>query len=413
MQRRPAPITAITFLLALSVGINYIDRTNLSIAAPLLKTELHLSASQLGLIFSVFFWTYACFQLVSGWLADRIDVKWLLGGGLGLWSAATAAAALVHGFLPLLLARLILGVGESVAYPSYSRILVEHVPEDRRGRANGAIAAGQMCGIALGTIVGGMLVARLGWRPFFVGLGVLGFLWLVPWLAIMPSRPPGHAPDASPDTPTVAQIASRRAFWGACIGLFGANYYSYTFISWLPLYLVEYRHYSMDRMGVTTGAIYMLVAVTAMIAGRTADHRIVSGLSGLGIRRTICAGGLAAAGLLLLLGMTFIESPISMVLLFGAYVGWGAFSAVHWAATQTLAGPLAAGRWTGMQNFAGNLAGPTAPLITGILLDRTGGYFWGFVVTAVITTMGAAAWWFVIRDVRETEWRSASPTVNV
>jgi MFS transporter, ACS family, D-galactonate transporter len=410
--QRPAPIAAITFLLALSVGINYIDRTNLSIAAPLLKTELHLSASQLGLIFSVFFWTYACFQLVSGWLADRIDVKWLLGGGLGLWSAATAAAALVHGFLPLLLARLILGVGESVAYPSYSRILVEHVPEDRRGRANGAIAAGQMCGIALGTIVGGMLVARLGWRPFFVGLGVLGFLWLVPWLTIMPSRPPGHAPDASPDTPTVAQIASQRTFWGACIGLFGANYYSYTFISWLPLYLVEYRHYSMDRMGVTTGAIYLLVAVTAMITGRTADRRIVSGLSGLGIRRTICAGGLAAAGLLLLLGMTFIESPISMVLLFGAYVGWGAFSAVHWAATQTLAGPLAAGRWTGMQNFAGNLAGPTAPLIAGILLDRTGGYFWGFVVTAVITTIGAAAWTFVIRDVRETNWRAQPPIVN-
>jgi MFS transporter, ACS family, D-galactonate transporter len=307
--------------------------------------------------------------------------------------------------VPLLAARLILCVGESVAYPSYSRILVEHVPENRRGRANAAISAGQMCGIALGTLVGGMLVARLGWRPFFVGLGILGFLWLVPWLLIMPSRPPGHAPDASPDAPGFPQIASQRAFWGTCIGLFGANYFSYTFISWLPLYLVEYRHYSMDRMGVTTGAIYLLVAVTAMITGRTADWRIVRGVSTLGIRRTICAAGLAVAGLLLLLGMTLIESPVSMVLLFAAYLGWGAFSAVHWAASQTLAGPLAAGRWTGMQNFSGNLAGPTAPLVTGILLDRTGGYFWGFVVTAVITTIGAAAWTFVIRDVRETDWR--------
>src|SRR5262249_20767746 len=156
-------IAAIAFLLALSVGINYIDRTNLSIAAPLLKSELHLSASQLGFIFSSFFWTYACFQLVSGWLADRVEVKWLLGGGLGLWSAATAVTAFVHGFLALFTVRLILGVGESVAYPSYSRILVEHVPEDHRGRANAAIAAGQMCGIALGTLAGGMLVARLGW----------------------------------------------------------------------------------------------------------------------------------------------------------------------------------------------------------------------------------------------------------
>jgi len=405
--QRPPPIAAITFLLALSVGINYIDRTNLSIAAPLLKTELHLSASELGFIFSAFFWTYACFQLVSGWLADRVDVKWLLGAGLGLWSAATAAAAFVHGFVPLLLARLILGVGESVAYPSYSRILVEHVPEDRRGGANAAISAGQMCGIALGTLAGGMLVARLGWRPFFIALGILGFLWLVPWLMVMPSRPPGLVPEASLDAPSIAQIARQRTFWGACFGLFGANYFSYTFISWLPLYLVDYRHYSMDRMGATTGAIYLLVAVTAMITGRAADWRIVRGLSTLAIRRTICASGLAVAGLLLLVGMTFIESPISMVLLFAAYLGWGAFSAVHWAASQTLAGPLAAGRWTGMQNFIGNLAGPTAPLVTGILLDHTGGYFWGFVVTAVITTIGAASWTFVILDVRETDWRAA------
>src|SRR5262249_9043944 len=160
------------------------------------KSELHLSASELGFIFSAFFWTYACFQLVSGWLADRVDVKWLLGGGLGLWSAVTAAAAVVHGFLPLLIARLILGVGESVGSASYSRIRVEHVPEGRRGGTNAAIAAGQMCGIAVGTLAGGMLVARLGWRPFFIGLGILGFMWLVPWLAIMPSRPPGHVPEA-------------------------------------------------------------------------------------------------------------------------------------------------------------------------------------------------------------------------
>ena len=405
-MQRPPPIAAITFLLALSVGINYIDRTNLSIAAPLLKTELHLSASELGFIFSAFFWTYAFFQLVSGWLADRVDVKWLLGVGLGLWSAATAAAAFVHGFVPLLIARLILGAGESVAYPSYSRILVEHVPENRRGRANAAISAGQMCGIALGTLVGGMFVARLGWRPFFIGLGIIGFLWLVPWLLVMPSRPPSHAREAAPDSPSVWQIARQRDFWGACVGLFGANYFSYTFISWLPLYLVDYRHYSMDRMGATTGAIYILVALVAMTTGRTADWRIVRGVSTLAIRRTICASGLAVAGLLLLLGMTLIESPISMVLLFGAYLGWGAFSSVHWAASQTLAGPLAAGRWTGMQNFIGNLAGPTAPLITGILLDRTGHYLWGFVVTAVITIIGAAAWTFVIRDVRETDWRA-------
>src|SRR4029079_12647474 len=98
-----------------------------------LKSELHLSASELGFIFSAFFWTYACFQLVSGWLSDRVDVKWLLGAGLGMWSAATAAAAFVHGFVPLLLARLILGIGESVAHPPFSAVLGGHGAADGAG----------------------------------------------------------------------------------------------------------------------------------------------------------------------------------------------------------------------------------------------------------------------------------------
>jgi MFS family permease len=403
---RRAPLAAITFLLALSIAINYIDRTNLSIAAPLLKTELHLSPSELGFIFSAFFWTYAFFQLLSGWLADRLDVKWLLAAGLGLWSAATAATALTHGFAALLIARLVLGVGESVAYPSYSRILVEHFPEERRSSGNAAIAAGQLCGIALGSVVGASLVERTGWRPFFVGLGVVGAMWLVPWLLVMPERSKVQLRAEDSHAPAAWQIARQRHFWGTCIGLFGANYFSYTLLSWLPLYLVDYRRYSMDRMGITTGAIYILAALTAMTVGRVADWRIARGVSTLAIRRTICAAGLAAAGVLLLLGVSMIQSPFSMVLLLGAYLGWGAFSSVHWAASQTLAGPLAAGRWTGMQNFAGNLAGPVAPVLTGILLDRTGQYYWGFVVTSIVTLIGAASWTFVIQDVCETDWRA-------
>src|SRR5712671_3977797 len=185
-NRLARPITRVIALLALSALINYIDRGNLSIAASLLKVELNLSASQLGILLSSFFWTYSLFQPVSGWLAGRFDAKWVMAIGFFLWSGATAATGSLHAFGALLAARLILGMGESVAYPCYARTLVRHVPEVGRGFANALIAAGVGCGPALGTFFGGTLMAQYGWRPFFIVLGVVSMAWLVPWFAWMP-----------------------------------------------------------------------------------------------------------------------------------------------------------------------------------------------------------------------------------
>src|SRR6266516_1463827 len=125
-------------LLVVSVFINYVDRGNLSIAAPLLKEELGISASQLGILLSAFFWTYTALLFVCGFFIDCFDVNRVLALGFLLWSLATAATGLVHGFAMLLVMRLMLGVGESVAFPCYCKILACHLPEHRRGFANGA-----------------------------------------------------------------------------------------------------------------------------------------------------------------------------------------------------------------------------------------------------------------------------------
>src|ERR1700722_9982229 len=159
-------LNRILVLLSLSVFLNYIDRSNLSIAAPLLKDELHLTASQLGVLLSAFFWTYAGCQLTSGWLVDRLDVKWVFALGFFLWSVATAVTGLLHSFGALLAVRVLLGAGEAVAYPSYSKIIAGHFPEARRGFANSMIAAGLYTGPAIGLLAGGPLIAQLGWRPF-------------------------------------------------------------------------------------------------------------------------------------------------------------------------------------------------------------------------------------------------------
>ena len=177
---------AVLILLVLSVAINYLDRGVLSVSAPVLQRELTLSPTQMGLLFSAFFWSYSVFQLAAGWLVDRYEVKHILSAGFLLWCLATASVGWITGFGWLLASRVILGVGESVAYPAYSRILARDVPEDRRGFANALVDAGSKIGPALSTLAGGLLVGRFGWRALFLGMGLGGLLWLIPWILIAP-----------------------------------------------------------------------------------------------------------------------------------------------------------------------------------------------------------------------------------
>ncbi len=169
-------------LLVICAVINYVDRGNLSIAAPLLKDQLRISASQLGILLSAFFWTYTAMQFVCGWLVESFDVNWVIAAGFLLWSLATATTGLARGFLMLLAMRLLLGIGESVMMPACSKIFGFHLPEHHRGFANGLLQAGWCFGPAVGTLGSGLLIARYGWRPVFIGVGISSLVWLLPGL---------------------------------------------------------------------------------------------------------------------------------------------------------------------------------------------------------------------------------------
>ena len=168
-------------LLSLSVLTNYIDRGNLSVAAPALARELSVSPTQLGLLFSAFFWTYALGQIPAGWLADRFRVYHLYASAYLLWSVATLLTGFAHTLAAFLIFRLLLGLGESVAYPAYSQLLVRSFFEKERGLANSLIDVGTKAGPTLGTLLGGLVVATWGWRTLFFATGVISLLWLGPW----------------------------------------------------------------------------------------------------------------------------------------------------------------------------------------------------------------------------------------
>jgi MFS family permease len=390
-------------LLAISVFINYVDRGNLSIAAPLLKDELGISASQLGVLLSAFFWTYALLQLFSGWLVDRLNVNWVFAGGFFLWSAATAATGIVQTFSVLLLLRMVLGMGESVAYPSYSKIIALHFPEEHRGLANAVIAAGLALGPGFGMLLGGLLMARFGWRPFFIVLGLVSLLWLVPWLRWMPEKRDAIHMD-TPGAPSLLEFLRLRSAWGTCVGLFCSNYVSYFLITWLPFYLVRERHFSMDNMAKIGGIAYMLGACFAALAGWLSDRWITSGATPSRVRKTFTGGGLAFAGIFV--GLSVVSGPLyCVVALILGVVFFAVCASNIWAITQTLAGPQAAGRWTGFQNFVGNLAGVVAPALTGLVLDRTGHFYWAFAILTAVALTGTASWVFLVGPVEQVIWR--------
>lgn len=391
------------FLLGLSAIINYIDRSNLSIAAPLIKDEMGITAAQLGTLLSAFFWTYSLMHLVSGWLVDRFDVKWVCALGFLVWSGATAITGILHGFAALLTARVVLGLGEAVSLPSYGKIICTYFDERRRGFANAVIISGLALGPAIGFLIGGSAVSRFGWRPFFVVVGAAGLLWLVPWVAWMPRRDAAQAATASPFSGMLAVIR-RRSAWGMWICHFTLTYPLYFLLTWLPYYLTRSRGLSLNQMARVAAAVFFVFAASSAIAGKVADRWIVAGGSVTLARKTLAVAGGIAIGLFL---VAAVRAPtnlcIWMLVLVGASMGLT--GTCLYSAAQTLAGPRMAGRWTGLQQCMGNFAGAAAPAATGFLVEQTGNFHWAFYLAALISGAGVLSWLLIVGPIRTMQWK--------
>ena len=403
--------TGIVLLLALAVFINYVDRGNLATAAPLMKDELGLTAGQIGVLLSAFFWTYMPGQMVAGWLAEKINPYRALALGLAVWSIATALTGLAAGFAMFIALRLLLGLGESVAFPCSSKLLAQHLPPHRLGLANGLIALGLSLGPAFGTFTGGMLMAQLGWRQVFILFGVVSMLWLWPWLVAtrrLSAADDGPKVDAAPP---FRAILARREAWGAGLGHFCCNYGFYFVISWLPLYLVKSRGFSVSQMAELGGLIYLVYAASSLAVGWLSDRWMAAGGSATLVRKTIiCSGNVLTA--LAMLGCMIGNAPVVIASLFAAGVSFGFGSPNIFAIGQTLAGPRAAGKWVGFQNCVGNFAGIVAPIITGFVVDSTGEFTWAFAVAGLVSLTGVVGWGLVIPRIAAIDWTVGKPPTN-
>lgn len=391
-------------LLVASVFINYIDRGNLSVSATDIIRELGVTKQQMGILLSAFFWTYAACQILSGWLIDRFNVHIVFALGFLIWSLATAATGLATAFVPLLMFRLVLGFGESVAYPAFSKILASDYEESQRGKANAFIDAGSKMGPALGTLLGGLIVAHWGWRSLFLILGLGALVWLPAWMRWAPRGHKGHGETgAAAFVPSAWTLLKHRSVWGSFFGLFAINYGWYFMVTWFPYYLEHERHFSKEKMAVMGSLPFAVLAISASLAGIISDRLIAGGKTPTLIRKSFIIVGLLCQTLLLPAGMAPSDT-VSMGLFIVACFLFGLTTANHWAVTQTIAGPAVAGKWTGMQNAFGNLAGVTAPWLTGYILENTKSFYLAFVAVAVVVVLGALSYAFLVGRIEREDW---------
>lgn len=231
------------------------------------------------------------------------------------------------------------------------KILARHFPEHHRGVANALLDVGSKMGPALGTLLGGLMVALMGWRLMFVVPGVGGMLWLIPWLKWRPRT--GAAAREREDLPSIGEILRLRSAWGTIAGHFCANYFWFFLLTWLPMCLVKERGMSMERMAAFGSAVYFVMAAATVAAGFVADRWIAAGRSVTVARKTMTVSGLLLSTVVLP-AAPVEDATIGPGLLLLGCAGLGVFVSSHWAITQTVAEPVAAGRWTSLQNGVGS-----------------------------------------------------------
>jgi MFS transporter, ACS family, D-galactonate transporter len=393
--------TGLVLLLGAAIFLNYVDRGAIAIAAPLMKSELRLSATDFGVAVSAFFWIYAPVQLFAGWLCDRVSVYKLIAGGIVLWAGSTFLMGLAGGFASLLVLRIMLGIGESISFPGLSKIIARHVAPERRGVANAAVAAGIALGPAVGTLAGGLIVASLGWRAMFFAFGLATLLWLAPWRSVVKALPTtGRFDDGAP-VPLRA-LLGRWSLWSMAIVHCLGNYSFYFLLTWLPLYLTKSRGFTITQMALLATVGYVVQGACALAFGHFSDSWTRSGRSEAACRRWMMVVSQAVAASAIL-GLIYADTALEIgILLCIAGAASASLSMNLFAIAQMFAGPRAAGTWVGFQNALGNLSGIFGPIVTGIIVDRAG-YGSAFVLTAIIAALGAVWWAVAIPPIQQVQ----------
>ncbi|AQQ25310.1 MFS transporter [Burkholderia cenocepacia] len=380
-------------LLFVTVVINYLDRSNLSIAAPELFKELNIDPVHAGLVFSAFGWTYALMQIPGGWLVDKVSPRVLYAGALALWSAATLLLGFAGSFVGLIVLRLAVGALEAPAYPINNRVVTTWFPTRERASAIGGYTSGQFVGLAFLTPVLAWLQVHLGWHMVFVATGLAGIAWAAVWYAVYREprtlrgvnaaeialiRDGGGLVDLedriaarSDRTPStwrdLGVVLGRRKLWGIYLGQFALNSTLWFFLTWFPTYLVKYRGMDFIKSGFLASLPFLAAFVGVLCSGVLSDWLMRRGASqGFARKLPIISGLLIST---CIIGANYVSST-GWVIAFMTIAFFGnGFASITWSLVSGLAPARLLGLTGGVFNLVGNLSAIATPIVIGLLVD--------------------------------------------
>jgi MFS transporter, ACS family, D-galactonate transporter len=384
-------------LLTVGVVIAYTDRINLSAALPQIRMSFPISAEASGILLSAFFWAYTLLQTPAGWLVDRFGLKWPYAAGLFIWSAVSAATALVSSLNGLIAMRIVLGIGESIVTPASMRYLRENFAEHERGLPIGIYFSGTKYGPAIGAPIATYLVLGYGWRWMFVLNGALCVLWLVPWLLFVRDDRKSSLVSEKGASVSWGALFGSPLMWGTCVATFCYMYFVYFCMTWMPTYFKDRFGLSLTASGWFTFMSFGGMATVAILAGWAADRLIARGRNAVATRKVFTIVGFVLA-FSEVFGAFSHSTTTTLFLAVFSLSGLGLATANYWALTQTLTPASASARVAGIQNTAANMAGIAAPWITGILVQRTGSFNAPLIAVGLWLLVGIACYLFLIRE---------------
>ncbi|MFZ4288751.1 MFS transporter [Variovorax sp. HJSM1_2] len=390
-----ASVWAILALLTVGLLISFIDRTSLSsaLADKHFIEEFALSSVDRGWLNSAFFWSYGLMQLPMGWLVDRYGVKWPYTICFLLWCLATALTGLVTALAGLIAMRLIVGAAEAIVIPASYRWIGSNMGENHKGLAAGILSMGGKFGPAIGAPVAAWLIVSYSWKWMFVLTGVLGLIWLLPWLMMvrndLPSKTELVSNKAKASSVTLGGLLKAPVIWGAMINNFCYGYFVFYCMTWMPAYLVEQRGLSLKNSGLYTFFSFAGIAIVATFAGWLADRIIERGGDAVFVRKAFVIAGFIGGSTVLFgsfaetLDQALFWNVLSLTLL-------GLATANNLALCKlTLIPKPAIGLATGVQQLATSLAGGVSASLSGWLLHVSGNYDLPMKVIVLFLLIGA------------------------
>ena len=408
-----------------NVIINYMDRSNISVAASAITKDFQLTPVQLGLIFSAFGWTYAGLQIPGGLLVDRIKPRILYAFCLIAWSVVTLLQGVLQGFAMLFSLRLATGAFEAPSYPINNRIVTAWFPDKERASAIATYTSGQFIGLAFLTPVLATIEHFLSWKGLFVITGSVGIAWGIIWYFFyrdpMEHRKVNNAEldyiesgggiiDRSGTSKKeikstfkwsdLKEVFTHRKLWGIYIGQFCAGSTMWFFLTWFPTYLVKYRGLDFLKSGFLASVPFLAAFGGVLLSGFLSDYLVKRGVSVNVARKTPVIIGLILS--ISIVGANYVDKT-GLIILFMAisFFGYG-LAAISWIFVSALAPKHLIGLTGGVFNFIGNLSSVVVPLVIGFLVSG-GNFAPALVFVSILGCIGACSYIFLVGKVERIE----------